>query len=578
MYSNSKQILHLLSLMKAFNISKVVISPGSRHFPITHSLEADSFFKLYSVVDERSAAFFALGLIQKTNEPVAICCSSGTASINYGSAICEAFYQRLPLLVLTTDRIPELLGQMEDQMIKQDDVFKGFVKYQGQLPTVATEIDEWYCNRIINEAFIALDQHGRGPVHLNIPILAHHTDTFQTLKLPDVRKITFNAADLAETKWNLLANRLTDKNVMIVWGQSVPLSKELADPLDRFCEKFNCVILTDKISNFHHSHAIENAFIVLHALGEKDKIELAPDVVISIGANYLFNNELKAYLKPHAHKFENWFVGKEDSVCDPFWRLVELFSMHEATFLNNIVQNTASTSSATDYFDKWKDISGQIEEPNVEYSELYAIGKLIKSLPQNVGLQLANSSSIRMGNLFDFDKSIRCFCNRGVNGIDGCMSTAVGYAANSDEPVFLVIGDLTFFYDMNALWNRQLSPNLRILLINNEGGAVMHSPFPPEMGKTLAKYTSAGHSTSVKGWVESLGFKYMAASNKEEVDNAVDILTSSSLNGPAIIEVFTEKVEDVVILKQYYRSVSRVTLTEKVQRKAGRIVAKFLNN
>ena len=160
MYANNKLIQHLLYLLKANNIRKIVISPGSRHFPLSHSIENDSFFQPYSVVDERSAAFFALGLIQQSNEPVAICCSSGTSVANYGSAVAEAFYQHLPLLLLTADRIPEYLGQKEDQMIKQDDIFREFIKYHGQLPVIKNDVDEWYANRVINEALMALHQTG----------------------------------------------------------------------------------------------------------------------------------------------------------------------------------------------------------------------------------------------------------------------------------------------------------------------------------------------------------------------------------------------------------------------------------
>lgn len=576
MYSNSKQILHLLSLMKSFKIKKVVISPGSRHYPITHSLENDSYFELYSVVDERSAAFFALGLIQETNEPSAIICSSGTASVNYSSAVCEAFYQRLPLLVLTTDRIPEFLGQMEDQMIKQDDVFQGFIKYQGQLPSIISETDEWYCNRIINEALISLDHHGKGPVHLNIPVLSHHTDTFQTAELPVVRKITCNNIDLENSEWTKFSEKLKNEKVMIIWGQSVTMSKKLSDALDNFTNTFNTVIITDKISNCHHTHSIENTFAVLSTLTETEKKDLSPKIVITIGGNYVFNNEIKQYLNQFSNQFENWLVGKEDTICDPFRRLTDIFEMSEETFLNSISQTSTAKTSSTSYFDKWNEISEMIEEPNVGYSQLYAIGELIKSLPKDVVLHLANSATIRMGQLFNIDKSIRCHCNRGVNGIDGCMSTTVGFASSSDKQVFLIIGDLAFFYDMNAVWNRHLSQNLRILLINNEGGAVMHMPFNAEVGKTLSKYTSAGHQTSAKGWVESTGFKYMSATNQEEVDKGISELTDISVKGPIILEVFTNKEEDVLILKNYFSSLKRFTFSERAQRKAEFLMSKFL--
>lgn len=571
MYANNKLIQQILFLLKANNIRKIVISPGSRHFPLSHSIENDSFFQPFSVVDERSAAFFALGMIQESNEPVAICCSSGTSVANYGSAVSEAFYQKLPLLLLTADRIPEYLGQKEDQMIKQDDIFREFIKYNGQLPIIKTEVDEWYANRIINEALIELNHTDAGPVQLNYPIIEHRTDPFEVTELPVVRKITLHKPDDEAEKWTTLRQRLTGKKVMIVWGQSVTESIRLTRALDKFCEQYNCVILTDRISNCIHKNAILNAFVVLKAMTIKEQEDLAPDVVLDFGGNIVFNGEIKGYLKHYAPKMECWQVSPSAKVCDSYRKLTEMFEMKESTFFEQIISENFK-SSDNSYFNEWNNISKTIDRPKVEFSQLYAIGHLINQLPQSSVLQLANSNAIRMGHLFDIDESIKCFCNRGVNGIDGCMSTAVGYAAIANKPVFLVVGDLTFFYDMNALWNRHLSKNLRILLINNQGGAVMHLPFNNDMGKVLTKFTSAGHITSAQGWVESVGIKYISATNKDETDKGINALTDLSFEGPVLVEVFTKKDEDAVVYKKYMNEINRVTLADKTKQKAGKMI------
>ncbi len=266
MYSDNKMVLQLMSLLKQFGIRRIVISPGSRHFALVHSLEADPFFKLYSVVDERSAAFFALGLMQKTDEIVAVTCSSGTACMNYGSAVVEAYYQRLPLLVLSSDRIPQLLNQLEDQFYDQLDTFTKCTKYQGQLPVVKDALDEWYCNRIINEALLELTHHGNGPVHLNIPFVAHDTDTFSTSSLPLVRKISLFDASTDSTKWGEMACMLKGKKIMIVWGQSVVQTSALVKSVNSFVENFDAIILTDFISNCHCSHSIQNTTVTLASL------------------------------------------------------------------------------------------------------------------------------------------------------------------------------------------------------------------------------------------------------------------------------------------------------------------------
>lgn len=571
MYANNKLIQQIIYLLKANNIRNIVVSPGSRHFPLSHSLENDNYFKLYSVVDERSAAFFALGLIQESGEPAAICCSSGTSVANYGSAVAEAFYQKLPLLLLTADRIPQLLNQKEDQMMKQDNLFHEFIKYHGQLPIINSDTDEWYANRIINEALIELYHTGPGPVQLNYPIFEHRTDPFQVEQLPVVRKITLHKADEDEKIWSELKQKIKGKRILILWGQSVLLSTKLKLALDQFCEENNTVILTDRISNCIHPNAVTKAFVALKAMTIKEQEDLVPDFVISLGGNIVFNAEIKYYLKKYGEKIEDWQVGTDNKICDAFQKLTEIFEMNEYSFFERMLTGK-SGSAGKSYFNSWNDIAKTISEPEVGYSQLNAIGKLISSLPQNSVLHLSNSNAIRMGHLFEIDESVKCFCNRGMNGIDGCMSTSVGYAAATNKPVFLVIGDLTFFYDMNALWNRHLSKNIRILLVNNQGGAVMHLPFSNDMGPVLTKHTSAGHVTSAKGWVESIGVTYLSATNQSELDKGIEFLADMKHEGPVLLEVFTLKDDDAAVYKKYMAELNRVTLTDKAKQKAGKII------
>jgi 2-succinyl-5-enolpyruvyl-6-hydroxy-3-cyclohexene-1-carboxylate synthase len=561
MFSGNKMVLQLLSLLKQYGIRKIVVSPGSRHFVFVHSLEADSFFKLYSVVDERSAAFFALGLMQQTGEIVAVTCSSGTACMNYGSAIVEAYYQHLPLLILSSDRLPQFLNQMEDQMYDQLDTFTNCTKYQGQLPVVNNAFDEWYCNRIINEAFLELTHHGNGPVHLNIPFEAHDTDRFEAKEIPVVRKINISTSSLTSEKWEDYGEQLKGKKVMIVWGQSVAMTKQLEDAVTEFTRNFDAVILTDKISNCHHPRAVTNTTVVWRALRPLERVVLKPDIVISVGANYIFNNELKGYLRPANMK--HWQVGKEDKVCDPFRSLTEIFEMEEDFFFRAITANSTFTNEG-EYADSWLNISRLPLLPTPDYNELYAIGALMNSLPKNVDLQLANSCTIRMAHFFPTDSSIRVNCNRGVNGIDGSMSTAIGFSADNLRPTFYITGDLSFFYDMNSLWIRHLSSKMRILLINNGGGAVMYGSLNNEMRKTLPPHIGAEHGMSAKGWVESVGFKYLSAHRKEEVDEGVKVLCDITIEQPIILEVFTTINSDIDSIGEYYAKVNRKNYVEKL--------------
>lgn len=561
MYSDNKMVLQLMSLLKQFGIRRIVVSPGSRHFAFVHSLEADSYFKLYSVVDERSAAFFALGMIQRTGEVVAVTCSSGTACMNYGSAIVEAFYQRLPLLVLSSDRIPQWLNQLEDQMYDQLETFTSCTKYHGQLPEIKLPLDEWYCNRVINEGLLELTHHGKGPVHLNIPFAAHYTDKFQTAELPVVRKINLHNACMDKKECSLYARQLKGRKVMIVWGQSVSQTEEFKKAINAFTEKFDAVILSDKMSNCHEPNSILNTTVVLASLRPVERENLRPDIVITIGGNYIFNNELKHYIR--STNTRHWQVGLEDKVCDPFHTLTEIFEMDEATFFSMMVQS-AGFKNEGEYAKTWQSISDMPALPTPDYNELYAIGKLLKNLPANVDLQLANSCTIRMAHFFPIDPSIRVNCNRGVNGIDGSMSTAVGFSAENERTTFYVTGDLSFFYDMNSLWIRHLNPRFRIMLINNGGGAVMYGPFNNELRRTLPPHVGAGHHTSAKGWVESLGFKYIAAHTKEEVDKGVEYLIETKAEQPVLLEVFTVINADIDSIKNYFSTLGRKTFGEKL--------------
>jgi 2-succinyl-5-enolpyruvyl-6-hydroxy-3-cyclohexene-1-carboxylate synthase len=576
MYTNNLQILHLISLLKQFGINKVVISPGSRHYPLTHSLEADDYFQLYSVVDERSAAFFALGMIQECGEPVAICCSSGTASVNYSSAVCEAFYQKLPLLVITIDRLSAFLGQTEDQMIMQTNIYKGFINYECSLSMNNNAIDHWHSNRIINEALIHLSKKEKGPVHINIPIEQHHAAKFDTKLLPVVRRIFHHNPEMYANQWNDLAQYLSNKKIIIIWGQSEPIPEELNQILDRLTSVINFVILTDNISNCKQKHAIVNTFTTLRAMSVQDQTDLAPDVVLSIGANFVFNLEIKGFLGAYKDELENWQINTGGEISDPYKRLTRVFEMSPLFFFRKVAEYSTPENNKDTYFNEWLALANEVIEPDVPFSQLNMIGKLIKKLPKNSVLQIANSNAIRLAHLFSIDESIKCYCNRGVNGIDGCMSTAVGFAANSEKPVFYITGDLTFFYDMNAIWNRHLSKNFRILLINNEGGAVMHMPFAKENARELEKHTSAAHYISAKGWAESLGFSYVSVRSEEEADNAIASLTAIEIEGPVLVEVFTKKEEDVEIVKQYYALLNKVTTVDRAKRKALRIAKRFL--
>lgn len=576
MFSEKRNVLQLLSLLKAHGISRYVVSPGSRHIPLVISMQMDPFFKLYSVVDERSASFFAIGLIQRFDEPVGVICTSGTASANYCSAINEALYQELPLLVITADREGALRDQHEDQMIRQGTMYQNTAKMVANLPMVKDDVDAWYNNRLINEALLELNHRGRGPVQINIPIPSH-MDAFTSLNIPLERKI--NRWNMESTDWKHVVQSLADKKILIVCGEGAPLTKEQKNILSDFCRKNDATVLCDKMSNCHTEDCIENAFAVLQALGSMDLSSIAPDIIISIRANFSFNPELKGVvgtLKRNGFKIENWYVHASGCVVDPYQGLlINIYEMDEFSFFRKVVENQGESQRECFYAESWKVLSESVDEPKLPYGHIEAVGEFLQKLPSDSVLHLANSNSVRLAQLYKIDPSIEIHCNRGTDGIDGCMSSAVGFSCETDKITYLIIGDLTFFYDMNALWNPQLGKNLRIFLDNNGGGAIMHMPKRPQFATDLLPiYLSAHHNAKAEAWAKDRGFKYFSAKNSEELKNGIEVMTNPNSEGPILLEVFTNLFEDVKNLRNYYVQINREKLDYSLKKRSKAVIKK----
>lgn len=573
MYPTNKSVLQLVTLLKAHGVKRYVISAGSRHKQIEIALGCDPFFEIYSVVDERSASFFALGLIQKYDEPVGILCTSGTASSNYCSAISEAYYQHLPLLVITADKPPRIQDQQEDQMIHQIGQYANIAKFTTNLPEINSSSDEWYLNRLVNEALLELNHHGCGPVHINIPI-ASYEDTFTTKELPKCRVI--NRYDYA-SNFKFSAEYLLDKKILIVLGEGQPMTTEQLNTLNQFVKRYDCILMSDKMSNCHHENVLENSLPLLLALSNADLEELRPDLIITCRANYSFNDAFKGFVRRCGDKIEHWYVSPSGKIVDPFKSLTKVFEMEEFDFMNKICEATDNRTESFDYSETWKLISSSIDEPKFDFCHITVVGNLLKSIPQNSCVQLANSHTVRMAQFFKIDPTVKVFCNRGTDGIDGSMSTAVGFAAPSDQLVYLLIGDLSFFYDMNALWNVHINKNLRIMLVNNGGGSILTVPncnYPE--GSQVPAYIKARHEATAKAWVEDRGFKYYAARNMEELEIGIEAMTDTNSESPIFLEVFTDNDTDFKLMSAYSWSINRMKLDEKIKRGAAHICKRAL--
>ena len=460
MYTDKKSILQLASLLRSHGIKRIVLCPGSRNIPIVQTLTNIPDFTCYPMTDERSAGFFALGLALHGGAPAAVCCTSGTALLNLHPAVAEAFYQQVPLVVISADRPAAWIGQMDGQTLPQPGVFGQLVKKSVNLPEVTDEESEWFCNRLINEALLELNHHGKGPVHINVPI----SEPFFLLpvnELPQARVITrYQGLNIYDKDYQPLIERLNKyQRRMAVVGQmnliylfEKKYSKMLYKQFAWFTEHLgNQTVPGIPIRNFDAA---------LYAMSPEMQEKMIPELVITYGG-HIVSKRMKKYLRQHPPK-EHWHVSPDGEVIDLFQgALTTIIEMDPFEFMEKIA--FLLDNRTPEYPRQWENFCKELPRPELPYSEMSAIGSLIQALPASCALHLANSSAVRYAQLYSIPSTIEVCCNRGTSGIEGSLSTAVGYAAASDKLNFIAIGDLSFFYDMNALWNVNVRPNLRIL-------------------------------------------------------------------------------------------------------------------
>ena len=549
-----KQCNILVDVLIAHGIRHFVISPGSRNAPIIVALARRDGIERHVVVDERSAAFIALGLAQQTGEPVAVVCTSGTALLNYAPAVAEAYYQKLPLIVISADRPAAWIGQMDGQTLPQPHVFGTLVKMSVNLPEVHTEEDEWFCNRLINEAILETTHHGKGPVHINVPI-SEPIYRFTAKTLPEVRVITrYQGLSVYDRDYKELIERLNKYNKrMVVVGQMNLIylfEKKYVKPLYK-----HFAWLTEHLGNQTiPGIPIKNFDAAVYSMTPERQEDMAPEILITYGG-HIVSKQLKKYLRNHPPR-EHWHVAADGKIADLYGCLTTVIEMDPFEFLEKIA--FLLDNKPTHYPLMWENYCKTIPMPDLAYSEISVIGKLIRALPEPCALHLANSSTVRYAQLFTVPPQVEICCNRGVNGIEGSLSTAIGYAAASSKLNFIIIGDLSFFYDMNALWNQNYGANIRILLLNNEGGEIFHTLPGMDKSSRSREFITAEHYTTAKGWAEERGFLYLQAENEVELAETMQIFTQpEEKERPLLLEVFTNKNKDARMLKNYYHQLKQ---------------------
>lgn len=563
MYTIAKNAQIVLALLKQHNIRHVIINPGTTNVPIVQGVQNDPFFNCYSIVDERSAMYFAIGLYLETGEPIATTCTSAQATRNYLPGLTEAFYKHVPILAITVSKHPKYNYQGYPQHPIQTSIPEDAVKKTFALPFVSNHIDELHCVRLVNEAMLEITHRTPGPVQLNLPMLDSDLVVFSDSELPNIRVIK---RYISWKNWDI---SLKGKKIMIVIGEHRPFSSKQKSIIENFVECHDAFVYVNHLSNYHGKYALF-ANSTLHAMSEETFASTyKPDVLITIGGqtgDYALLHKLSA---GNEFEFEHWAVNEEGNIVDTFDKLTKVFECPFELFFSKFNQKE---SSLHHYFDVWKMACDSIKLPDeLPLSGAYVAQQLHTSIPPKSYINFSILNSFRIWSLFPLDPSVICYSNVAAFGIDGCMSTFLGQSIATENLCFLIIGDLSFFYDMNSLGIRGLKNNIRILLVNNGCGIEfrMNLKLYQEMNNDIYSYIAAkGHSRNAKGWAETCGFKYLSANTKEEfLQHKNDFISDSEKS--IVFEVFTNPEDEI---EAYFEKIIRGNHIESNLKSAFRTV------
>ena len=534
--NNIENINIVVALLKNHNIRYIVTSPGGTNIALVSALQNDSFFKCFSIVDERSAVYFAIGLHLQTGESIAMSCTSAQATRNYIPGLTEAYYKQVPILAITMSKLPRFTYQSYMQAPNQISLPVDCVKKSYTLPIVQDTSDYLESCRVSNEAVLELTHNGKGPVQLNIPwqdfeISPVNRHIQKTIK----RYTSFNEQD-----------KLKGKKIMIVAGEHRPYDKETLEAINAFCRTHDCMIYTNHLSNLHTEYAINgNLFLSTNPLDSELK-NLLPDILISIGGQ---TGDYPFYLtfSKTQYLFEHWSINESGNVVDTYDKLTAIYQMDIKDFFLSAV----SSSSSHMFLDSWREKTSEyVYTLDLPLSNTYVAAALHDKLPKNSTVNFAILNSLRNWNLFPIDASIKCFANVAAFGIDGCTSMLIGESVLSDELHFLITGDLAFFYDLNSLGIRHIKNNVRILIINNNGGVEFKMAGNVDQNKKTDLFiAAANHFKNAKGWAETCGFAYISAFSHDEFNVHYTAFLKESPQ-PVVFEIFTKDIDEAAAYRK----------------------------
>lgn len=551
-YSNHKVVYELLQACLENQLRHIVISPGSRNAPLILTFAKHSQIQCYSIVDERAAAFFALGLSQQLRAPVALACTSGTAVLNYAPAVAEAYEQNIPLVVLSADRPKELINQAEGQSIRQEGVLGNIVERSYQLPSGNTARDIAYAHRLCAEA-LAICRQKQRPVHINIPLWEPLYEKQGYIKkennvvhFADVKK------QLTDNELVALSERLNSTSKVLILVGFLPENSELNTLLEQLVKAKKAVVLTESIANLKSLYFHYNIDCLLSAMHEKEAF--VPDILITLGGT-LISKMVKQWLRICKPK-EHWHLNSKDYCVDTFQCLTMNIPVAPTTFFGQLKVNAQQEKNS--YVQLWEDLAQQAKIKHSAYmkkliwSDFQAFESILKAVPQESLLHLGNSTVVRYHQLFPYNSQLHYASNRGTSGIDGCTSTAVGGAFIFNGYTTLITGDISLGYDSNALWHQYVSPKLRIIVINNGGGGIFRFLEDASKQDELETFFETTHSVqSYEHLAAHWGIKYSSVSNQKDLQTVLQDFYKE--DGARLLEIKTPQFKNAEVLRGYFK-------------------------
>ena len=551
--SDKSIVSYIISHCYEQGVKYVVISPGSRNAPLILSFPASGKFHCLTIVDERSAAYFALGLARKTNTPVALICTSGTAVLNYGPTLAEAYYQQVPLIAITADRPPELIDQADGQTIRQNNIFNNFIRYQCQLPVgKLSPAEVQLTNRLLNEAFRYALGPVSGPVHINVPFREPLYDTVKTESTVSSRVMPVRNDNPVDYSLVEELNSEISQYQKILFLVGATRGESLLNEVVALLAEKGVVVVTETLSNLSGEKVFENTDRLLEYFSSNVGA-FCPDLLITLDVPVL-SKRIKQLIRS-CHPGAHWHFSNQDIIVDTYQCLTRQIRGDALATLKAVSEKLKPLSFG--YMNFWETARLVTTEKHREFcsqvawSDFKVFEMLSQSIPDGVEIHLGNSTPVRYAQLFEWKQKHIFEGNRGTSGIDGCVSTAAGAAFAGDRPVTLIVGDLSFLYDSNGLWHRYLPATFRIIVINNGGGGIFRYIPGPSETKELEPFFEAKGDYRCKGIAETFGLLYFTATNADELMNVLSEFWEDK-GAPALLEIFTPGPRNGEILRGYF--------------------------